>query len=96
MVEITKKLKRKSLLTVLMTKNMLETGYDVFIDDVIKSFMNKYSKISKQMKWRKPRFKFKGRLCIKCEKVNEPSISSYIETLKWLKYIKFQKPIQKM
>ena len=29
---------------------MLETDYDVFIDDVIKSFMNKYSKISKQMK----------------------------------------------
>ena len=96
MVEITKKLKRKSLLTVLMTKNMLETGYDVFIDYVIKSFMNKYSKISKQMKWRKSRFKFESRLCIKCEKVNEPSISSYIETLKRLKYIKFQEWIQKI
>ena len=30
-------------------KNMLETDYDVFIDDVIKSFMNKYIGIDKQM-----------------------------------------------
>ena len=45
MVEIIKKLKRKSLITVLMKKNMLETDYDVFIDDVIKSFMNKYNDI---------------------------------------------------
>lgn len=42
-----KKLKRKSLITVLMKKNMLETDYDVFIDDVIKSFMNKYNDIDK-------------------------------------------------
>ena len=45
MVEIIKKLKRKSLITVLMKKNTLETDYDVFIDDVIKSFMNKYNDI---------------------------------------------------
>ena len=30
-------------------KNMLETDYDVFIDDVIKSFMSKYIGIDKQM-----------------------------------------------
>ena len=30
-------------------KNMLETDYDVFIDDVIKSLMNKYIGIDKQM-----------------------------------------------
>lgn len=30
-----------------MKKNMLETDYDVFIDDVIKSFMNKYNDIDK-------------------------------------------------
>ena len=47
MVEIIKKLKRKSLITVLMKKNMLETDYDVFIDDVIKSFMNKYNDTDK-------------------------------------------------
>ena len=91
-----KKVETEIFNTVLMKKNMLETDYDVFIDDVIKSFMNKYSKISKQMKWRKSRFKFESRLCIKCEKVNEPSISSYIETLKRLKYIKFQEWIQKI
>ena len=47
MVEIIKKLKSKSLFTGLMKKNMLETDYDVFIDDVIKSFMNKYNDTDK-------------------------------------------------
>ena len=32
-----------------MKKNLLETDYDVFIDDVIKLFMNKYNDIDKQM-----------------------------------------------
>ena len=32
-----------------MKKNLLETDYDVLIDDVIKLFMNKYNDIDKQM-----------------------------------------------
>ena len=32
-----------------MKKNLLATDYDVFIDDVIKLFMNKYNDIDKQM-----------------------------------------------
>ena len=68
---------------------MSETDYDVFIDDVIKSFMNKYNDIEKSMEWHKFTFKFEGSLCIKCEKVNRPNGSSYIETPKLFKYIKF-------
>ena len=61
-------------------KNMLETDYDVFIDDVIKSFMNKYIGIDKQMEWHT--FSVESSFFIKCEKVNEPNGSSYTETLK--------------
>ena len=68
-----------------MKKNLLATDYDVFIDDVIKLFMNKYNDIDKQMEWHKFSFKFVGSLSTTCKKVNEPIDSSYIEIPKWLR-----------
>ena len=42
---------------------------DVFFDDIIKSFMNEYNDIDKQMERNRSGFKFGGSLSSRCRKV---------------------------
>ena len=73
MKEMIERLKRKSLFIVLTkTTIMLETDYNAFVDDVIKSFMKRYNDIDKQMEGSGFSFKFVGSLSFRCVKVNEP------------------------
>ena len=65
---------------------MLETDSNVFVDDIIKSFMRKYGGIEKLMERNGFNFKFVAILSIRCDKVNEPKVSSYTESRKWLGY----------
>ena len=61
---------------------MLETDCNVFVDDIIKSFMKEY----KQIAGSGFSFKFVSSLNIKQDKVNEPKNSSYINLSNWLRY----------
>ena len=65
---------------------MLETDSAVFVEDIIKRTMNEYPDLDKQMEGSGFSFKFVSSLCISCHKVNVTKVSSYIESLKWLRY----------
>ena len=50
----------------------LETGYNVFADNVIKLFIKEYNDIAKQMEGSGFSFKFVESLSIRWDNVNEP------------------------
>ena len=55
------------------------TFIKVFRKDGLKLFMKKYNDIDKKMEGSGFNFEFIGSLSIKCDKVNVPKVSSYIE-----------------
>ena len=55
---------------------------DLFVDDIIKPFKKEYNAIHKQMEGSGFSFEFVGSLSIRCDKVNELNVSSYIESTK--------------
>ena len=63
---------------------MLETDSNVFVDDIIKSYVTKYNNIDKQIEGTRFSFEFVRGLSARCDKANEPKGSSYIESPKWL------------
>ena len=51
---------------------MLEISFNVFVDDIIKSFIKEGNEIDKQMDGSRFNVKFVGSLSIRCDRVNEP------------------------
>ena len=65
---------------------MLETDFSLFEEDAIKSFMMKFNNMSKQMEGSRSIFILIDSLRIRCDKLNEPKDSSYVESPKWFRY----------
>ena len=59
---------------------MLETEFDVFIHEIINSFMKEYNDKDKHMEEDGFSFEFVGSISIRCDKVNVPEGSSYNES----------------
>ena len=59
---------------------MLETDFNIFADDIIRSIMSKNNDIHEQVEESRFIFEFVGSLSIRRDKVDEPEGSSYTES----------------
>lgn len=65
---------------------MVETKPNVFIDDIIKSVINKFNDIDMQMERTGFSIKFMSGLSVRCDKVNVTKSPSYMKLPNWLRY----------
>ena len=64
----------------------IEIASDAFVDVIFKSIKNKYEDLNNHMERSEFRFEFVSKLDIRCEKVNIPKGSSFIQSYDWLRY----------